>query len=133
MGHFFKVGTNISGEKGFMDEMDENGTSYKNWIVNRDRHTINIYIIQYHTGPNNSDILSWSCLNTYGNAFAPNYDMPNNQYFTTKTTGLGSYTLELISAPPRDIESSMLILSSRFNPTKRYPLDLNFYWGLPTT
>lgn len=21
------------------------------------------------------------------------------------------------------------ILSSRFNPTKKYPLDLNFYWG----
>lgn len=25
-----------------------------------------------------------------------------------------------------------LILSSRFNPTKKYPLDLNFYWGAPT-
>lgn len=24
------------------------------------------------------------------------------------------------------------ILSSRFNPTKKYPLDLNFYWGVPT-
>ena len=23
------------------------------------------------------------------------------------------------------------ILSSRFNPTKKYPLDLNFYWGYP--
>lgn len=25
-----------------------------------------------------------------------------------------------------------LILSSSFNPTKKYPLDLNFYWGVPT-
>lgn len=24
------------------------------------------------------------------------------------------------------------ILSSRFNPTKKYPLDLNFYWVVPT-
>ena len=24
------------------------------------------------------------------------------------------------------------ILSSRFNPTEKYPLDLNFYWGTPT-
>lgn len=24
------------------------------------------------------------------------------------------------------------ILSSRFNPTKKYPLDLNFYWAAPT-
>lgn len=24
-----------------------------------------------------------------------------------------------------------LILSSSFNPTKKYPLDLNFYWGAP--
>lgn len=24
------------------------------------------------------------------------------------------------------------ILSSRFNPTKKYPLDLNFYWVAPT-
>lgn len=28
--------------------------------------------------------------------------------------------------------SGTLILSSSFNPTKKYPLDLNFYWGFPT-
>lgn len=28
--------------------------------------------------------------------------------------------------------SGTLILSSRFNPTKKYPVDLNFYWGAPT-
>lgn len=121
---FFKVTTNISGESGSMAE----GTLYKNWIVNQNRHMINVYIAPIY--PGNFDMLSWSCLDKDGNAFSPNYNIPDNQYFTIKTTGLGSYTLTKVSTP--SVSSGTLILSSRFNPTKKYPLDLNFYWGAPT-
>lgn len=75
----------------------------------------------------NSDMLSWSCLDKAGNAFNPSYSLPDNSYFTTKTTGLGSYTLTKVSTPPSSSQST-IVLSSRFNPTKKYPLDLNFYW-----
>lgn len=124
MGDSFAVGTNISGEYGSMAD----GTRYKNWIVNQNRHMINVYISNMY--PENFDILSWSCLDKNGNAFSPNYNIPSNSYFTTKTTGLGSYTLTKVSTP--SVSSGTLILSSRFNPTKKYPLDLNFYWGAPT-
>lgn len=124
MDSFFAADTNISGEYGSMAD----GTRYKNWIVNQNRNMINIYISPMY--PGNYDMLSWSCLDKDGNAFAPNYNIPDNQYFTTKTTGLGSYTLTKISTP--SVSSGTLILSSRFNPTKKYPLDLNFYWGAPT-
>lgn len=119
---FFFVTTNISGESG---SMADGGNLYKNWIVNQNRYAINVYIARMY--PVNSDILSWSCLDKNGNAFSPNYDLPSNEYFTTKTTGLGSYTLTKVSTPP--VGNDTLILSSRFNPTKKYPLDLNFYWG----
>lgn len=122
---FFSVTTNISGEDGSMDEWD---TLYKNWIVNQNRYLINVYISDRY--PGNFDMLSWSCFDKDGNAFSPNYSIPDNQYFTTKTTGLGSYTLTKISTP--SVSSGTLILPSRFNPTKKYPLDLNFYWGDPT-
>lgn len=125
MDAFFMVSTNISGEGGSMAE----GTLNKNWIVNQNRHMINVYISTMYPG-NDFDILSWSCLDKDGNAFSPNYNLPDNSYFTTKTTGLGSYTLTKISAP--SVSSGTLILSSSFNPTKKYPLDLNFYWGAPT-
>lgn len=125
MDAFFMVSTNISGEDGSMAD----GTKYKNWIVNQNRDMINVYISPMCPG-NDSDILSWSCLDKDGNAFSPNYNLPGNSYFTTKTTGLGSYTLTKISTPP--VSSGTLILSSSFNPTKKYPLDLNFYWGAPT-
>ena len=122
---FFIVTTNISGENGSMSE----GALNENWIVNQNRYLINVYISNlYPSG--NYNILSWSCLDKNGNAFSPNYDIPDNQYFIIKTTGLGSYTLQKVSAPP--VSSGTLILSSRFNPTKKYPLDLNFYWGAPT-
>lgn len=121
---FFAVTTNISGESGSMAD----GTLYKNWIVNQNRHMINVYISNMY--PGNFEMLSWSCLDKNGNAFSPNYNIPDNQYFTTKTTGLGSYTLKKVSTP--SVSSGTLILSSRFNPTKKYPLDLNFYWGAPT-
>lgn len=121
---FFMVTTNISGEDGSMAD----GTLYKNWIVNQNRHMINVYIST--TYPGNFDMMSLSCLDKDGNAFSPNYNIPDNQYFTTKTTGLGSYTLTKISTP--SVSNGTLILSSRFNPTKKYPLDLNFYWGPPT-
>ena len=120
---FFAVTTNISGESGSMAE----GTQYKNWIVNQNRYAINIYIFNLY--PVNSEMLSWSCLDKDGNAFSPNYNIPDNQYFTIKTTGLGSYTLKKDSTP--SVSNGTLILSSRFNPTKKYPLDLNFYWGAP--
>ena len=123
MGAFFRVTTNISGEDGSMAD----GNLYRNWIVNQNRYAINVYIA---TNPGNFDILSWSCLDKNGNAFSPNYNLPDNSYFTTKTTGLGSYTLTKVSTP--SVSSGTLILSSRFNPTKKYPLDLNFYWGTPT-
>lgn len=116
----FYVTTNISGEDG---SMANNGNLYKNWTVNQNRYAINIYTIY----PVNSDMLSWSCLDKNGNAFSPNYNLPSNPYFTTKTTGLGSYTLTRISTPP--VNNDTPILSSRFNPTKKYPLDLNFYWA----
>lgn len=120
---FFAATTNISGESGSMAE----GTRYKNWIVNQNRHMINVYISSMY--PGNFDMLSWSCLDKDGNAFSPNYNIPDNQYFTIKTTGLGSYTLKKISTP--SVGNGTLILSSSFNPTKKYPLDLNFYWGAP--
>lgn len=120
---FFAATTNISGESGSMAD----GTRYKNWIVNQDRHMINVYISPMY--PGNFDMLSWSCLDKNGNAFSPNYNIPDNQYFTIKTTGLGSYTLKKNSSP--SVGNGTLILSSRFNPTKKYPLDLNFYWGAP--
>ena len=122
---FFAVTTNISGESG---SMADGGTRYKNWIVNQYRHMINVYIDPIY--PGNFNMLSWSCLDKDGNAFSPNYKIPDNQYFTIKTTGLGSYTLKKISTP--SVSSGTLILSNRFNPTKKYPLDLNFYWGAPT-
>lgn len=124
---FFAATTNISGESGSMAD----GTRYKNWIVNQNRYAINVYIARIY--PGNSEMLSWSCLDKDGNAFSPNYNIPDSQYFTIKTTGLGSYTLKKISTPP--VSNDTPILSSRFNPTKKYPLDLNFYWAevkLPT-
>jgi hypothetical protein len=127
---FFAVTTNINGESGSMAD----GTLYKNWIVNQNRYMINVYISPIYISSmyqGSFDMLSWSCLDKDGNAFSPNYNIPDNQYFTTKTTGLGSYTLKKISTPP-SVSSGTLILSSRFNPTKKYPLDLNFYWGAPT-
>lgn len=120
---FFAVATNINGESGSMAD----GTRYKNWIVNQNRHMINIYIAIIY--PGNFDMLSWSCLDKNGDAFSPNYNIPDNQYFTIRTTGLGSYTLKKKSSP--SVDPGTLILSSRFNPTKKYPLDLNFYWGAP--
>lgn len=121
---FFAVTTNISGESGSMAA----GTQYKNWIVNQNRHTINVIIAPGNAPyPGSGEILSWSCLDKDGNAFSPNYNIPGNQYLTIKTTGLGSYTLTKVSTP--HVSSGTLILSSRFNPTKKYPLDLNFYWG----
>lgn len=114
------MATNISGEGGPMG----NG-GYENWIVNQNRYAINVGIVNAYPG-NLVDLLSWSCLDKNGNAFSPNYDLPSNSYFTTKTTGLGSYTLTKISTPP--VDNVTPILSSRFNPTKKYPLDLNFYW-----
>jgi hypothetical protein len=122
---FFTATTNISGEGG---SMAYSGTLNKNWIVNQNRYAINVYIDNLY--PGNFDMLSWSCLDKNGNAFSPNYDLPDNSYFTTKTTGLGSYTLTKVSTP--SASSDTPILSSRFNPTKKYPLDLNFYWGAPT-
>ena len=120
----FAADTNISGESGSMAD----GTPYKNWIVGQNRYMINVYISPMY--PGNSEMLSWSCLDKDGNAFSPNYNIPDNQYFTIKTTGLGSYTLKKVSTP--SVSSGTPILSSRFNPTKKYPLDLNFYWGAPT-
>lgn len=121
---FFIVTTNISGEDGPMSQ----GPLYKNLVVNQYRYAINVYISDMY--PGNVDMLSWSCLDKNGKAFSPNYNIPDNQYFTTRTTGLGSYTLKKISTP--SVSSGTLILPSRFNPTKKYPLDLNFYWGTPT-
>lgn len=117
---FFYITTNISGESGSMDD-----GVYKGWIVNQNRYAINVYIASVYLV--NSDMLSWSCLDKNGNAFNPNYNLPSNSYFTTKTTGLGSYTLTKVSTPP--VNNDTPILSSRFNPTKKYPLDLNFYWA----
>lgn len=119
---FFYTTTNISGESG---SMADGGNLYKNWIVNQNRYAINVYIAMMY--PVNSDMLSWSCLDKNGNAFNPNYNLPSNSYFTTKTTGLGSYILTKVSTP--SVSNDTPILSSRFNPTKKYPLDLNFYWG----
>lgn len=120
-----QVTTNISGEGGSMADSNRDN---KNWIVNQNRYAINVYIVNLY--PGNFEMLSWSCLDKNGNAFSPNYSLPDNEYFTTKTTGLGSYTLTKVSTPP--VSSDTPILSSRFNPTKKYPLDLNFYWVAST-
>lgn len=127
---FFKVTTNISGEGGSMAY--GNRLINKNWIVNQNRYAINVYIANLYANlyPGNFEMLSWSCLDKNGNAFSPSYNIPSNSYFTTKTTGLGSYTLTKVSTP--SASSDTPILSSRFNPTKKYPLDLNFYWVAPT-
>lgn len=107
---YFYITTNISGENGSMAEDNR----YKNWIVNQNRYAINVYIASIY--PINFDMLSWSCLDKNGDAFSPNYDLPSNSYFTTKTTGLGSYTFTKVSTPP--VSNDTPILSSRFNPTK---------------
>lgn len=125
MSAFFKATTNISGEGG---SMAANNELNKNWIVNQNRYAINVYISSMY--PGNTEMLSWSCLDKNGNAFSPSYNLPDNSYFTTKTTGLGSYTLTRVSTP--STSSDTPILSSRFNPTKKYPLDLDFYWISPT-
>lgn len=122
---FFKVTTNISGESG---SMADGLYLYRNWIVNQNRHMINVYIAP--TYPGNFEMLSWSCFDKDGKAFSPGYSLPDNEYFTTKTIGLGSYALTKVSTP--SASSDTPILSSRFNPTKKYPLYLNFYWGAPT-
>lgn len=131
MDAFFDVSTNISGEEG---SMAEGGTLNTNWIVNQNRHMINVYISPEYPG-NDLDILSWSCFDKDGNAFRANYNsiLSDNSYFyfTTETLGLGSYALKKISTPPVS-SIGTLILSLRFHPTKKYPLDLNFYWGTPT-
>lgn len=121
MSAFYTVTTNISGEGGSMTA----GALNQNWIVNQNRHMINVYIAPIY--PVALEMLSWSCLDKDGNAFSPNYHIPDNQYFTIKVTGLGSYTLKHISTPP--VSSDTPVFSSSFNPTKKYPLDLNFYWG----
>lgn len=121
----FKVITNNFGEGGPIDDSNEVN---RNWIVNQNRYAIDVYIASLY--PGNVEMLSWSCLDKNGNAFSPNYNLPSNSYFTTKTTGLGSYTLTKVSTP--STSSDTPILSSRFNPTKKYPLDLNFYWVAPT-
>lgn len=121
MDAFFMVTTNIRGEEG---SMADNGNLNKHLIVNQNRYAINIYITNLY--PGNFEMLSWSCFDKNGNAFSPSYNLPSNSYFTTKTTGLGSYTLTKVSTP--STSSDTPILSSRFNPTRKYPLDLNFYW-----
>lgn len=126
MSAFFRITTNISGEGGPMVDGNKN----KNWIVNQNRYAINVYIANLYPGKFDMS-MSWSCLDKNGNAFNPNYNLPSNSYFTTKTTGLGSYTLTRVSTPSDSSDTP--ILSSRFNPTKKYPLDLNFYnWVIPT-
>ena len=122
----FKVTTNMSGEGG---PMADGNRDNKDWIVNQNRYAINVYYIA-NLYPGNVEMLSWSCLDKNGNAFSPSYNLPSNSYFTTKTTGLGSYTLTKVSTPPASSDTP--ILSSRFNPTKKYPLDLDFYWVAPT-
>lgn len=107
--------------------MADDSNLYRNLIVNQNRYMINVYILPIEMG--NLERLSWSCLDKNGNAFSPNYNLPDNEYFTTKTTGLGSYSLTKVSTP--SASNVTPILSSRFNPTKKYPLDLNFYWGAP--
>lgn len=123
---FLFTTTNISGEGG---SMSEGGTLYRNWIVNQDRYTINVDIVNITSVFSvDTDTLSWSCLDKNGNAFSPNYNILNKQYFTIRTTGLGSYTLRPV-APTLPVGDDIPILSIRFNPTKKYPLDLNFYWS----
>lgn len=125
MSAFFKV-TNNLGEGGSMAEGNRDN---KDWIVHQNIYAINVYISSLYPG-GNFEMLSWSCLDKNGNAFSPNYNLPDNSYFTIKTIGLGSYTLTKVSTP--SASSDTPILSSRFNPTKKYPLDLNFYWVAPT-
>lgn len=122
---FFATTTNISGEGG---SMADGNRLNKDWIVNQNRYAINVYISTMY--PGNFDMLSWSCLDKNGNAFITSYSLSSNSYFTTKTTGLSSYTLTKVSTPP-SASIDTPILSSRFNPTKKYPLDLNFYWIAP--
>lgn len=126
---FFITTTNISGEGGSMAKW---GDLNKDWIVNQNRYAINVYIDNRFASlfPGEFEILSWSCLDKDGNAFNPSYNLPSNSYFTTKPTGLGSYTLTIVSTPSPSNDTP--ILSGRFNPTKKYPLDLNFYWIVPT-
>lgn len=123
---FFKVTTNIMGEGG---SMAYGNLLNKNWIVNQNRYAINVYIANLY--PGNFEMLSWSCFDKNGNAFSPSYNLPSNSYFTTKTIGLGSYALTKVSTP--SASSDTPILSSRFKPTKKYPLDLNFYWVVPSS
>ena len=47
------------------------------------------------------------------------------------TSGLCIFT-QNESGNEINLNNTTPILSSRFNPTKKYPLDLNFYWVAPT-
>lgn len=121
----FKVTTNMSGEGGYMADGNDSNMDNKNWIVNQNRYAINVYIAN-NRYPGNIKMLSWSCLDKNGKAFSPSYNVPSNSYFTIKTMGFGSYTLTKVSTPPASSDTP--ILSSRFDTTKKYPLDLDFYW-----
>lgn len=123
---FFTVDTSIRGEYG---SMATNGTLYRNWIVNQNRYLINVYISvnipvkdQEHL-----DILSWSCFDKNGNAFDPNSYLLTTLEFTTRTTGLGSYTLTKVSTPSVSVGTRIFFIT--FKPTGKSPLDLEFYWG----
>lgn len=65
MSDFFFTTTNIRGEGGLMADGNRN----KNWIVNQNRHTINVHIDSLYPG-GNFEMLSWSCLDKGGNAFS---------------------------------------------------------------
>lgn len=105
---------------------DDGGNVFKNWIVNQNRHTINIYM-DHAAFSVNCDILSWTGLDRNGEAFLiTNYILSSNPYFTINTIGWCSYTLTKTSTPP--VDNNNPVLESRFNPTKKYPLNLNFYW-----
>lgn len=125
---YFTTTTNIRGEEG---SMATNGILYRNWIVNQNRYLINIYIAATYMTlyPGNFNMLYWSCLDKDGNPFNPNYNILDNQYFTIETPRLGSYTIKKISNP--SVDNNTLIFSSRFDPTEKYSLILNFYLGDP--
>lgn len=123
-GNSFASVITINGEVGSMSPLN---SVHRNWIINQDGWVIDIYISKSLA---NGDLLSWSCLDKNGNAFSPAYNRLDNQYFTIRKTDVGSYTLQKISSPSTN--NGTIMISSRFNPTKKYPLDLNFYWGMAT-
>lgn len=96
------------------------------YLLEEDKSNNLIQITALNDGTSGLCILTQ---NESGNKFSPNYNISNNQDFTIKTIGLGSYALKRVNDLKKQLPPSYtLILSCRFNTPKKCPVGWNFYW-----